>query len=35
MPTKILIVEDDPYIGKLLRRALLLEGYEARLVVFL
>jgi DNA-binding response OmpR family regulator len=32
MPTKILIVEDDPSIGKLLRRALLLEGYEARLV---
>jgi len=32
MATKILIVEDDPSIGKLLRRALLLEGYEARLV---
>ncbi len=32
MSTKILIVEDDPSIGKLLRRALLLEGYEARLV---
>jgi len=32
MTTKILIVEDDPSIGKLLRRALLLEGYEARLV---
>jgi len=32
MATKILIIEDDPSIGKLLRRALLLEGYEARLV---
>jgi DNA-binding response OmpR family regulator len=32
MTTKILIIEDDPSIGKLLRRALLLEGYEARLV---
>ncbi len=32
MTTKVLIVEDDPSIGKLLRRALLLEGYEARLV---
>lgn len=32
MSTKILIIEDDPSIGKLLRRAFLLEGYEARLV---
>ena len=32
MTTQILIIEDDPSIGKLLRRALLLEGYEARLV---
>ncbi|RME82884.1 MAG: DNA-binding response regulator [Caldilineae bacterium] len=32
MPAKILIIEDDPSIGKLLRRALLLERYEATLV---
>ncbi len=32
MSARILIIEDDPSIGKLLRRALLLEGYEARLV---
>jgi len=32
MTTQILVIEDDPSIGKLLRRALLLEGYEARLV---
>ncbi len=32
MSVHILIVEDDPAIGKLLRRALLLEGYETTLV---
>ena len=31
MTTKILIIEDDPSIGKLLRRALLLEGYDVQL----
>ncbi len=33
MPTQILIIEDDPSIGKLLRRALLHEGYDTKLVV--
>ncbi len=32
MPTQILIIEDDPSIGKLLRRALLHEGYDTKLV---
>jgi DNA-binding response OmpR family regulator len=32
MSPVILIIEDDPSIGKLLRRALLLEGYDAQLV---
>ncbi|MBX7236298.1 MAG: response regulator transcription factor [Caldilineales bacterium] len=31
MPIRILIVEDDPSIGKLLRRSLLLEEYEVEL----
>lgn len=31
MSIKILIIEDDPSIGKLLRRALILEGYETDL----
>lgn len=31
MPARILIIEDDPSIGKLLRRALLLENYEIEL----
>lgn len=31
MASHILIIEDDPSIGKLLRRALILEGYEATL----
>lgn len=28
MAARVLIIEDDPSIGKLLRRALMLEGYE-------
>lgn len=28
MTVRVLIIEDDPSIGKLLRRALMLEGYE-------
>ncbi|NOZ48502.1 MAG: response regulator transcription factor [Chloroflexi bacterium] len=32
MSAYILIIEDDPAIGKLLRRALILEGYETSLV---
>lgn len=28
MSVRVLIIEDDPSIGKLLRRALMLEGYE-------
>ncbi|MCX7851855.1 MAG: response regulator transcription factor [Caldilineales bacterium] len=28
MAARVLIIEDDPSIGKLLRRALVLEGYE-------
>ena len=31
MSAKVLIIEDDPSIGKLLRRTLLLEGYESDL----
>ena len=31
MPAHILIIEDDPSIGKLLRRALLLEKYDIEL----
>lgn len=31
MSPQILIIEDDPSIGKLLRRALILEGYETEL----
>ena len=33
MPIKILIIEDDPSIGKLLRRSLILEGYDTELVI--
>ena len=33
MSTSILIIEDDPSIGKLLRRSLLLEGYEVDLAI--
>ncbi len=32
MSARILIVEDDPSIGKLLRRALILEGYDVTLL---
>ncbi len=31
MPIRILIIEDDPTIGKMLRRSLLLEAYEVEL----
>lgn len=31
MPIRILIIEDDPSIGKMLRRSLLLEQYEVEL----
>ena len=31
MSAKVLIIEDDASIGKLLRRTLLLEGYESDL----
>jgi two-component system response regulator MprA len=32
MPAQILIIEDDPKIGKLLRRALILDDYETHFV---